>query len=86
MPSHCRTVFDSSGRVMAIACSRGQRRSCSTPGCGRDGTQQCDFPVKRNGRTGTCDRYICPKCATRVGPDRDYCPPHQRTAEKEKTP
>jgi hypothetical protein len=81
VPNRCRTVIDGNGRELAIACSRGERHRCSTPGCQNDGTKQCDFPVKRNGKPGTCDRYICQKCAMRVGPDLDYCGPHARQAK-----
>lgn len=75
---NCRTVTDQAGNVVAIACGRGQRRKCSTPGCRGEGTRQCDYPVKRGEAAGTCDRYLCAACAVRVGPDRDHCPVHAR--------
>lgn len=52
---------------------------CSS--CGADATFQCDYPVRpRGGRPGTCSRWLCSKCATEVGPDRHYCPPHERAS------
>jgi len=78
MPSRCRTIVDADGRPVAIACSRGPHKACATPGCRNHADKQCDFPVTRSGRPGTCDRFICSKCAVRVGPDLDHCPPHAR--------
>ncbi len=75
----CKTI-DLGGGVTAIACTRGERRkTCSTPGCTGPARKLCDFRVtRRNGKTGTCDRPICDQCATNVGTDRDFCPPHAR--------
>lgn len=75
----CRTV-DLGGGAAAIVCTRGQRRrSCATPGCGNRADKQCDFPVTRNGKPATCDRYVCSSCAVSKGRDLDYCPPHARS-------
>lgn len=36
--------------VRVITCTSGRKtKSCSTPGCGGRGTQECDHPVKREG-------------------------------------
>lgn len=56
-----------------------QRRSCSS--CGKGATLRCDYPVVPRGRkAGTCDRWICSSCATTVGDDLHYCPPHERAS------
>jgi hypothetical protein len=41
----------------------------------RRATIQCDYPTP-NGRTDTCDAWLCRLCAVRVGPNRDFCPNH----------
>ena len=65
----------------AIVCTRGRHRNCETPGCRKEGTKLCDYTVTGNGRPGTCDRRMCDSCATRVGANRDWCPPHIRWTE-----
>lgn len=45
--------------------------------CCRWATTLCDFPV---GEGKTCDRPMCKRHATSVGPDRDYCPAHAQPA------
>lgn len=59
-----------------IICSRGPSRAKPCESCGKPGTIQCDYPVRRNGRMQTCDRWQCRDCATRVGDNLDYCKPH----------
>ena len=66
------------GGGTAIVCGRSPYRRCSTPGCRANATIQCDYPVERRGKAGTCDRWTCRQHATNVGPDRDYCLPHAR--------
>ena len=51
--------------------------------CDYPSTLLCDFPVREytalSGEiivTKTCDARICARCATPVGPDKDYCPGH----------
>jgi len=48
---------------------------CSTTGCRHPATVLCRFPVKRHGRSATCNRMVCAGCASK--PDR-FCPPHAR--------
>lgn len=62
------------GKVCGIMCGSSPTRYCST--CRKRAGYQCDYPVKS--KSGTCDRWLCRGCATRVGPDRDYCPAHAR--------
>ena len=69
------------GQVVGIACGSRPTRYCQTQGCRRVATIQCDHPVTRKGKAGTCDRWCCRGCAKNVGPDRDYCPPHARAVE-----
>lgn len=59
----------------AIACSREPRRECSSCGAWVKDGVLCDY-VFKGGKT--CDRHCCRKCATSVGENRDYCPPHAR--------
>ncbi len=56
--------------------------------CGNLSTHQCDFPMSGRREGQTCDRYICPHCATEVEGVRqmvggfyetfDLCPVHAR--------
>lgn len=57
-----------------IACTaRQRRRKCRV--CGeRWASKLCDFPTGN----GTCDAPLCDPCAVSVGPDRDFCPSHDR--------
>lgn len=58
----------------AIVCFSGKRPRAPRCRCGAAASIQCDFPIL----AGTCDRYLCRRCAVRVGPDRDFCPDHLR--------
>jgi len=82
MPRFSKTIFDADGRAIGIACGRAPHRNCSTPGCGRHADKLCDYPVTRAGKAATCDRPVCGRCATRVGPDKDYCGPHAKAANE----
>jgi hypothetical protein len=78
MPRASWPVKDSEGRVIGIACG-------TVPYCTackrRAGSKRCDYPVKkRSGKAGTCDRWLCGRCAVSVGEDLDHCPPHARLA------
>jgi hypothetical protein len=54
-----------------IACTRGRRqRKCE---CGAVSSRLCDFEIAPK---KTCDRPMCARCATNVGPDRDLCYQH----------
>lgn len=79
----CRTLY-LNGVAIGIGCDRSKRyHKCSS--CSAYGANvQCDYPVKT--KSGTCDRWLCRKCAVKVGPDRDYCPPHDRLTQEEKMP
>ena len=35
-------------------------------------------------KSGTCDRWLCLRCAVSVGSDRDYCPAHHRLSQETK--
>ena len=79
----CRTIFIN-GVAIGIGCDRG-RRSHTCTSCKAYGANlQCDYRVKT--KSGTCDRWLCRKCAVKVSPDRDYCPPHHRLSQEGTTP
>lgn len=66
-----------------IVCTRNHRRvqRCK---CGKVCTKLCDFEIKVGdvGHKRTCDEPLCDSCATRVGPNFDYCIPHAKLATK----
>lgn len=82
MPRRCipiRHVAPDGSVVTGIATVFVTNHRCQT--CGSSATLQCDYPViPRKGRPRTCDRWICTRCATTVGEDRHYCPPHERAS------
>jgi hypothetical protein len=74
------------GEITVIMCSRGHRaKPCSTPGCGRQSTKLCDYPLT-NTTSGTCDAPLCVSCAVRQAKNVDYCQPHARLAKEAKPP
>jgi hypothetical protein len=74
----CREIDLGDGGV-AIACTRGSHApQCQTPGCTYPGAFQCDYPVTRDGKAGTCDRHCCASHRVHVGVNRDYCGSHAR--------
>lgn len=66
----CRTVQVDG--VTAIVCSRGQRPKKCTCCAQMSATLLCDWTVS----SGTCDKAVCTRCATHVGPNRDLCRQH----------
>lgn len=76
----CNPIHDDSGKIVGIACSRGQKKSyCET--CGSPSTILCDYPVTRNGKQETCDRKCCKRHSFHVSPEIDHCLPHHRFIE-----
>lgn len=74
------------GEAHGFICNRGRRRlpACSVPGCGRLAPYLCDAPVARPGRKSqTCDAKLCDTCAVAQGPDRHFCPPHERLKQQQ---
>ena len=65
------TPFTLPGGVRGFIGTRGPRPRCA---CGQPATIQSDAPTKR--KSGTCDRHLCARCATEVGPDRHVCREH----------
>lgn len=67
------------GDTTAIVCNRDKLpRRC--PFCNRHWAGLlCDHPI---GRGKTCDRRMCRRCATKVGPDRHLCPEHKAAARQ----
>jgi hypothetical protein len=79
----CTPFRDENGKVIAIVCTRGERRRrCKVPGCNRWASKLCDFPVKRK-QSGTCDMAICEYHATQVGDDLDHCPAHAKAHQQQ---
>jgi hypothetical protein len=96
----CESIRLGDGTV-AIMCSRGQRRPrCSVPGCSAPSEFQCDEPVVRRGRPGTCDAHLCAAHRTWVTLPRDafaelfeepavaidVCPPHHAARARKASP
>jgi len=68
------------GDIVTIACSRGKAQPRACQFCRVKlfaGGLLCDFAIPAN-KSGTCDAFMCRKCAKRVGDNRDYCPPHAK--------
>lgn len=57
-------------------CTRGPRRSCKAPGCGKAMAFLCDWPLHGAAAGKTCSFPMCPTHAHQVGPDVHYCPAH----------
>lgn len=78
------TPFTINGAT-GILCTRTRRPGCA---CGRPSEFQCDAPTMR--KSGTCDKHLCSKCATEVGPDKHLCRTHaaeqQQRQDHEPTP
>lgn len=72
----CRVIAAGLG-VMAIACGpRARVQKCGVPGCGRDATVECDFPIPVKAKT--CSAKLCAQHATKTGEGQDHCPPHAK--------
>lgn len=78
------TPFTRPGGGSGILCTRTRRPRCA---CGQPATLQCDAPTPgklissgpnagRVRKPGTCDRHLCERCATEVGPDKHVCQQH----------
>jgi hypothetical protein len=68
------------GGGVAIVCSRDKRKASKPCSVCRTyaGTQLCDGPGLRKGRT--CDVPLCPRCSLRgKDGDTDFCPKHRQT-------
>lgn len=69
----CKTV--KIGDRAAIVCSRRKYNRPRCSACGGKGVSvRCDFPIEER----TCDKWLCRRCAVKVGDDRDHCPDHPR--------
>jgi len=69
--------------VKGFVCSRGQKQPPRCK-CGRKAPLLCDQPLTGPKTGKTCDRPLCERCATEVGPDRHLCPAHARAHDKAK--
>jgi hypothetical protein len=77
----CRIVPLPGGGAAIVCGPRGRQRRCA---CGQPATLLCDWKIKGK-KSGRCDRPVCQQHATKVGPDKDLCPEHEREYEKWKS-
>ena len=78
----CRTVAAGPGFTAIVCGGRGIRKSCSRPGCTNWSEFECDYPVTRKGKAGTCDAKLCAGCRVRQPVDGiDFCAAHDRFAK-----
>lgn len=83
---HCRPISFPGGGVAFVCGPRPRTKACATPGCGRRGRYECDWPVTRGGKSGTCDRLMCERCRRQQDPGTlmqdsvDYCRVHDEMA------
>ena len=67
--------IDLPGGGKAHLCVRGPRtKRCAFCNTGYV-AKLCDYPVTPRGTT--CDAGMCPRCATAIAPEIDYCPAHK---------
>jgi hypothetical protein len=71
----CHTIRLSDGTT-AIVCGARQKRSKPCLYCQRPSTSQCDYPVFRKNKKGTCDTDMCDDCKQTIGEDLDLCRGH----------
>lgn len=66
-------------------CTRGFDNKVACKFCGTrvDAVVLCDWKLKGEKAGQTCSAAMCRKCATRVGDDKDLCPPHNRLWDKD---
>lgn len=70
------------GKVVGRACHSGPRPKCAIDGCREPSEFLCDFPLSGKRAGKTCDRKLCHKHRVAQGPERDYCPTHDRVAKE----
>lgn len=79
MPRRCIPFRDPASGMTGWVTVDERTALCKT--CRKAATLRCDYPVvRRNGSRTTCSRWICEGCATTVGDDMHYCPPHERAS------
>lgn len=70
----CNPLFSKDGKAVGFVCGpKTKARRCKVAGCRSWATKLCDWPVDDR---RTCDLDLCVDHATKVGPDKDYCPRH----------
>lgn len=70
--------FDFNG-ARGILCTLTRRQRCA---CGQAASIQCDGPSRRTSGRGTCDKHLCARCATEIGPDRHLCSTHAQAVQQ----
>ena len=58
--------------VTLIVCGR-RMKKMACEDCGKPASIQCDYPVRREGKLVSCDRWQCPECAKKMAPNVHYC-------------
>ena len=66
------------GKMVGVICSRGRHEVKRCAYCGKPATILCDYPLP-SGKT--CDRPMCNKCRTKIGPDLDVCRVHNNPSD-----
>lgn len=74
----CRLI-NFENRTVIVCGGRPKRHSCYA--CGNFAEFQCDSPVFRNERRGSCDRWMCSRCRRNIGENTDLCRPHHELWE-----
>jgi hypothetical protein len=72
----CATVRFPDGTTGILCGGRGKRSKHRCFYCTAIGEFQCDNPVLRNNRKGTCDTWMCNDCRNNIGNEIDLCRPH----------
>ena len=70
---HCEHMNLPDGGHAIVCGPKKATKKCSVCGRGSREYRLCDFPMQ-GGKT--CDRILCPSCATHQKPNVDYCPTH----------
>lgn len=76
------TLYDENGKAIGVQCGRGGRDCVGH--CGRQGTIRCKFALRGPKAGQCCNAWVCARCVTELTPERKYCPPHARLAERER--
>jgi ribosomal protein L37AE/L43A len=71
----CSRIVLPDGRI-GIICGRRWPKKHRCFYCPAVAEYQCDHPVFRNNKRGTCDTWMCKDCRNDIGKELDLCRPH----------